>query len=362
MRAWRNCAVCLLLLAGGIVSSDAQQNKVVPAATAVKAPSVPLLGAEDGLAVLASALDFRNQASEKADCSHLVHDIYERAGFTYAYVTSNDLYTGTDEFRRVMRPQPGDLIAWPGHVGIVVSPASHTFYSSLNSGLGVESYDSDYWKRRGRPRFLRYRKETATAVAGTVKTPALKNTSLETKTSSSTPDVNDADDPLPAAAPTKLEPVQFPRLLVVDSPKPTAADISETVTNALAQAAESMKGRNIFGQPQAFVVVREIRVDRVKLKGATGWAEVATTEAASLTNGQSNLKKRQQKQRWVLRRRDTQSWDLVPPQGTVYLNQEDAVSLMSQQLAAMASEKVSENTRQKAQLVAVLGALLQVKN
>ncbi|HEY6181623.1 MAG TPA: NlpC/P60 family protein [Terriglobales bacterium] len=366
MRALRN-PVAVLLLTGvlGIAFSTAQQSKVVPAPTAVKAPLVPLLGAEDGLAVLASALDFRNRASEKADCSHLVHDIYERAGFAYEYVTSNDLYTGTDEFRRVTRPQPGDLIAWPGHVGIVVSPTRHTFYSSLTSGLGVESYDSDYWKRRGHPHFLRFVKDAATAVASNVKTPALKTTSLETKTPSGTLEVNDVDDPQPLAPvtpPAKLEPVQFPRLLVVDSARPTAEEVSETVTNALNNAAESMKGHNIFQQPQTFVVLRDIQVEKVKLKGATGWADVVTTESASLTSGQSNLKKRQQKQRWILRRRDGQSWDLVPPQGTVYLNQDDAVRLMSQQLATITAASSSADGRQKGQLAALLGALLQVKN
>jgi hypothetical protein len=227
----------------------------------------------------------------------------------------------------------------------------------------VESYDSDYWKRRGRPHFLRYVKDTSTAVASNTKTPALKTTSLETKTPSGTLEVNHADDTLPPApAPGKLEPVQFPRLLVVDSTKPTAEEVSEAVLAAVGKAAESMKGRNIFAQPQTFVVIREIQVEKVKLKGATGWADVSTTESASLTNGQSNLKKRQQKQRWILRRRDAQSWDLVPPQGTVYLNQDDAVRLMSQQLAAMTTEDSSGDVRQKAQLAVMLGALLQVKN
>jgi hypothetical protein len=228
----------------------------------------------------------------------------------------------------------------------------------------VESYDSDYWKRRGHPRFLRYVKETATAVASNAKTPALKTTSLETKTPSGALEVNDADDPpVPTpSAPVKLEPVQFPRLLVVDSAKPTAGEVSETVTNALGKAAENMKGHNIFQQPQTFVVLRDIRVEKVKLKGATGWAEVSTTESASLASGQSNLKKRQQKQRWILRRRDTESWDVVPPQGTVYLNQDDAVRLMSQQLATMTAENSAGDVKQKAQLAMVLGALLQVKD
>jgi hypothetical protein len=52
-------------------------------------------------------------------------------------------------------------VVWPGHVGIVVNPAQHSFYSALSSGLGVETYDSDYWKERGRPRFFRFVKANA---------------------------------------------------------------------------------------------------------------------------------------------------------------------------------------------------------
>ena len=48
-----------------------------------------------------------------ADCSHLVHAIYLQAGFPYPYASSSDLYDGTDDFRRVNRPQPGDLVVWP---------------------------------------------------------------------------------------------------------------------------------------------------------------------------------------------------------------------------------------------------------
>ena len=59
-----------------------------------KRSSKSLLAADDGLAVIAAALDARNYVSSKADCSHLVHDVYERAGFTYTYVPSNDLYGG----------------------------------------------------------------------------------------------------------------------------------------------------------------------------------------------------------------------------------------------------------------------------
>jgi hypothetical protein len=110
---------------------------------------------DEGLAILGAALDSRRHAVP-SDCSHFVHGLYARAGFPYAYARSSDLYSGIDEFRRVTYPQPGDLAVWRGHAGIVISPAQHSFFSLLRSGPGVESYDSPYWKRRGRPRFYRY--------------------------------------------------------------------------------------------------------------------------------------------------------------------------------------------------------------
>ena len=72
------------------------------------------------------------------------------------YASSLDLYIGVDEFRRVGRPQPGDLAVWQGHAGIVIDPTQHSFFTVLSSGPGVDSYDSPYWKQRGRPRFFRY--------------------------------------------------------------------------------------------------------------------------------------------------------------------------------------------------------------
>src|SRR6202040_2885776 len=93
----------------------------------------------------------------KPDCSHLVNDIYDLAGFPYPYAKSADLYRGQARFVRVSAPQPGDLIVWRGHVGLVLDSRQHFFYSSLRSGLGTEDYTSAYWRRRGAPRFYRYR-------------------------------------------------------------------------------------------------------------------------------------------------------------------------------------------------------------
>jgi cell wall-associated NlpC family hydrolase len=90
------------------------------------------------------------------DCSHFVQFLYEQAGLYYDYMPSRVLYTGIKEFKRVLHPKAGDLVVWKGHVGIVVDPKQKTFLSSLRSGVKESSYESNYWKRRGQPRFLRY--------------------------------------------------------------------------------------------------------------------------------------------------------------------------------------------------------------
>ena len=90
------------------------------------------------------------------DCSHLVHYLYNRVGLIYNYAPSNSLYEGAIFFRRTFQPQPGDLIVWRGHVGVVVDPEEHTFISALRTGVKIASYDSRYWKAKGYPHFLRY--------------------------------------------------------------------------------------------------------------------------------------------------------------------------------------------------------------
>lgn len=114
------------------------------------------LTVDDGLGVISAALDPRVRRHAGQDCSHLVHAIYERAGFSYMYATSNDLYDGVEHFQRVDYPQAGDLIVWRGHAGIVVRPSRHIFFSFRSAGPGIDDYESKYWRGRGRARFYRY--------------------------------------------------------------------------------------------------------------------------------------------------------------------------------------------------------------
>lgn len=114
------------------------------------------LSADDGLGVISAALDPKVRRYAGHDCSHLVHAIYERAGFPYAYASSDDLYDGVQGFQRISHPQPGDLIVWHGHVGIVVRPSKHVFFSFMSAGPGIDTYDGPYWAGRGHARFYRY--------------------------------------------------------------------------------------------------------------------------------------------------------------------------------------------------------------
>jgi hypothetical protein len=147
-----------------------------------------LVSSDQGLTIIAAALESRKPTDSNADCSNLVHAIYERAGFTYSYSNSSELYRGIKEFRRVLHPQPGDLVVWRGHVGIVISPVQHSFFSAMRSGRGVEFYNSPYWRERGRPRFFRYLK----AASRTQFSTSTRNANLKSRSSSNA----ESPDPL----------------------------------------------------------------------------------------------------------------------------------------------------------------------
>jgi hypothetical protein len=45
---------------------------------------------------------------------------------------------------------------WRGHVGIVVNPQEHSFFSTTSSRTHIQGYRSAYWRTRGYPRFFRF--------------------------------------------------------------------------------------------------------------------------------------------------------------------------------------------------------------
>ena len=157
MRKERIAALLCVLALGTAWAQDIPRTRKTSGS--VPAHKERSLNSDERLAVLASALDSKIPRRTEHDCSHLVHAIYERAGFPYTYASSDDLYDGVDGFQRISEPQPGDLVVWHGHVGIVVRPSRHVFYSFLHAGPGIDDYRNGYWTDRGTPRFYRYLKD-----------------------------------------------------------------------------------------------------------------------------------------------------------------------------------------------------------
>ena len=162
MRFYLKCAIAVLVWGVGLCVAAAQQPLQQSRASAKPRRKIDrTLTQDERLSIIAAALDSKMRRDSGPDCSHLVHAIYEHAGFPYAYASSDDLYDGVEGFRRVTQPQPGDIIVWPGHAGIVVRPSHHVFFSFLTAGPGIDDYHSRYWIGRGEPRFYHYVKGDA---------------------------------------------------------------------------------------------------------------------------------------------------------------------------------------------------------
>jgi hypothetical protein len=334
------------------------------------APAKPLT-LDEGLAILNAALDSRHHAGFTSDCSHFVHGLYQRAGFPYEYAASSDLYAGIDEFHRVTNPQPGDLAVWHGHAGIVVNPAQHSFFSLLRSGPGIDSYDSPYWKRRGRPRFFRYVKTTPSVLSGSLRTASLSPTPLDntgrhqsTADDSSSDELEESSSESGSSAPLAMNrPVNtvIPTVSVVQSTHPKPEQVDAAFRQTCADSEANLRGRDLFKSAQPVIVFDHFAVRKVHIAGNQGWAEVQIDEVASLTGGKAQLHKLLERQRWPLSRRDKTSWELTVPRGMIYVPQPIAVRVMSHQLAQLTEERPDSAAKpqQKAELARVLDSLLQ---
>ena len=94
-------------------ASAALGQNVRPASADTPGPR-PIARTE-GRKILATIPTVDAESESETDCSHLVHDVYEQAGFPYDNVSSRELYIGNTNFTRVRAPQAGDLVVWrPG--------------------------------------------------------------------------------------------------------------------------------------------------------------------------------------------------------------------------------------------------------
>ena len=328
--------------------------------TDVDSRSTRSLNLSEGLAILGAALESRHRGKSGSDCSHLVQAIYEKAGFSYSYANSSELYEGIDQFRRVAILQPGDLAVWRGHVGIVVNPAQHSFFSLLHSGRGVETYDSAYWKRRGTPRFFRYVKATpADVLPASTWNASLTPVSWEIRSQ------GQAVSNLPRAeASLPVQPMLANvSVRVSSSAKPAPDQLSAALLKAFRDSEPALRSADLFRLTKSLTVYDQFEVKAVQTSGTQGWAEVQIHEVMTLAPLGAKIDRLWERQRWPLRRHDKNSWELTLPQNAIYLSQEIAVRMLAHQLADLAdSSSNSANVAdQKAELARLLSSLLENK-
>jgi hypothetical protein len=377
-------AVRVLCCACALWATSANAAQTTPAATK-PAPAVRLASAKQGRAIVDAALQEDQPERPSQDCSHLVHDIYSLAGYDYPYATSFELYAGHPNFRRVRNPQAGDLVAWPGHVGIVLEPRQHTFYSLVRSGLQAEDYQGPYWRSRGKPRFYRYvlgpagRVETAQAKqASPLRAPATArggNTSEvaernEPENYSSQPAVQDASERTPVVANRSVraskpaeEPMPSSILVSAEQRKPTTDEVADAISELSNTAANALRTNEPLRLQEDVVIFDELRVERVEIKRDKGWAHLQIDSHVRIAGDGADFKQRHERVRWELRR-GANGWTATAPAGPRYVPRDAAVRILAAQLAQMTqSEDAARHEEtiigREARIVNLLSALLE---
>ncbi len=374
------CLGCLCFSAVSLATAES-----TPLPQEHKETSRPLT-AREGRAITSAARENEQQVRGKPDCSHLVHQIYLLAGFEYPYASSFDLYAGAENFTRVKTPQPGDLIVWPGHVGIVLDPARHTFYSSVRSGKRIEFYDGPYWRARGKPRFYRYVVESpgklvavkaqkpsraSATVAEHTAGPVIAEDSDAPPIASKQPGKEETEGPAEgvvrssAAVPAATTETPASILISAGQGKPTREEAAEGISEISNAAGNALRADDPLNPHLPVVIIDQLNVERVETKRDRGWVQVRIDSTIAIAGGRANLKPRHEKIRWELRRTDS-GWEALMPADRAYVPRDVAVRTLAARLARLTQTEAGANhedrvVREEASLARLLNTLLQNK-
>lgn len=345
-----------------------------------------LLSAQQGKAIVSAALDENEAPSGAQDCSHLVHQIYAEAGFDYPYASSFELYAGNENFARVKYPRAGDLIAWPGHVGIVLEPSEHSFYSLVSTGLETQNYDGPYWRSRGRPRFYRYKAEnagilTAGKVAGSlrVSNSAKRQESEEAVEERSGAAARDSNRPpqttkkvgygLPAQPVTAAasDTLDSARSIVIAPGKkqPTKVEVAQGISELSNASGNVLREDDPSKLAGPVVIFERLQVERLEIKRDHGWAHLQIDSRATIAGGETDYTRRRERLRWELRR-TASGWEAIAPAERTYVPQDVAVRNLAAQLARVteadgAAAQREIVLRQESRLAKLISGLLDKK-
>src|SRR5262249_27609272 len=242
-----------------------------------------LLTWSEGVQVIEVAWKNLSKFDSEIDCSHLVNQLYELAGLHYDYATSNQLYDGVGAFERVRSPQPGDLIVWPGHVGVIVNPQEHSFYSSLNSGLKIDSYDSPTWLARGPARFFRLVVQSREPIRNTTS----EVLSAADDGANSAPNDHHASTTLVSPKP-KLASSTTSDDIFLKWDRPKKSQAQTALLQAWNSPAEDRQDK--WQGASQVVIVETLKVERISLSRSTGTLLARIKSAARLTTDEVQIR------------------------------------------------------------------------
>lgn len=337
----------------GVATAKAQ----VADSTQKPADTGRFLTVEEGRSIVTAAWEQSSSPLGTQDCSHLVHQIYLNAGFDYAYVSSREMYAGNKTFARVRSPHAGDLIVWPGHMGIVVDPFEHSFYSLVSTGWEKQDYQAPYWKARGRPRFYRYKVQN-TLVLSATKIPVSSkpsgdnnrhnaDTVLEERSSDEASASNQPSKTASKRAALIYGPPAPPELakrlafeipssiiIVAGNKPPTREEVAEGIAGLNDVAGNLLRSDDPFKLPLPVVIVDNFSVERVEIKHDHGWAQLQIDSKVHVGGGASQVEGRREEIRWELRHTDL-GWEAVTPSDRTYVSHDVAVKNLAAQLARL---------------------------
>ena len=319
----------------------------------------------EGRKILAAIPTVDVASESETDCSHLVHDIYEQAGFPYEYVSSRELYIGSTNFTRVRVPQAGDLVVWRGHVGIVIDPQQHSFFSFVSSGRDTQSYASPYWRSRGIARFFRYVTDKSLPADRTLEAadhPDRKPLQVQgNKRSSENLPPARAAHPVPADETSSSTTVETPHEIVlqVAGKNPSAEEVVAAFVEMNQDLGESLRTGSLNSPDKSIVVYRELRVLAVQIKGKRGTALVGIESLAAPANTQtgSQLHWREESLQFQKTKR---GWVMSPLKDAAYVNREVALRVLSVRLADLAknTDATPEQEHEQTQIIRFLNLLV----
>lgn len=347
-------------------------------------PGTRLLSRAEGRELAGIALEAQQEGVEASDCSHLVNRTYQNAGYDYPYSSSFELYAGQENFARVRYPQAGDLVVWPGHVGIVMVPSEHSFFSLVSTGMEVQDYDSSYWRSRGKPRFYRYKVDaSAGAMEGKVAQPPprTRTATSQEPASDKLPDQNrppkNASEKVklsevyepPVAPAVAAERTSFdipPSIVIAEGVKqPTSSQVAEAISELSSATGVVLRQDDPLKQTMPVIIFERLRVEKLEIKKDHGWAKLEMDERATIAAGQANYKRHKEKIRWELRRTES-GWQAVTPNDKTYVPNDVAVRNLAAQLARLTESDgpnahLDATVRQESQIANLLSALLENK-